>query len=55
MAVVELFLAMLVQQRRVAHQPLGLVAVGGLAGPVGIVGLEPDGPLAGVFAGEEAW
>ena len=48
------FLPLLVQQRRVAHQPLGLVEVGGLLGPFDVMGFEPDGPLAGVFAGQEA-
>ena len=38
----------------VAGQPLGLVEVRGRLGPVLVVGLEPDGPLAGVLAGEQA-
>ena len=49
------FLPLLVQQRRVAHQPSGLVEVGGLAGPFDVVGLEPNTPLVGVLAGEEVW
>ena len=41
---------LLVEQRRVAHQPCGLVEVGRYPLPVLVVGLEPDGPLAGVLA-----
>ena len=52
-AVIFPFLPLLVQERRVAHQPLGLIEVRGLAGPFDVVGLEPDGPFAGVLAGEE--
>ena len=36
------------------QQPFGLVEVRGWFGPVLVVSLEPDGPLAGSFAGEEA-
>ena len=42
-----------VQWRRVAHQPLGVVEVGGLPRPFDVMGLEPDGPLAGVLARQE--
>ena len=34
-------------------EPVGLVEVGWLLGPILVVGFEPDGPLAGPFAGEE--
>ena len=35
------------------EQPLGLVEVGRLFGPVLVVGLEPDGPLARLVTGEQ--
>ena len=46
--------ALLVEQLGVVGQPLGLVEVGGWLRPVLVMGLEPDGPLAGVLAGEQA-
>lgn len=45
---------LLVQVGGVVEQPLGLVKVTGLSGPTLVVGLEPDGLLAGVLAGQEA-
>ena len=45
---------LLVEQGGVVQQPFGLVEVRGWLGPVLVVSLEPDGPLAGAFAGEDA-
>lgn len=42
----------LVDEGGVFEHPLGLVEVGGLAGPVSVAGLEPNGPFAGVLAGQ---
>ncbi len=44
----------LVEQCGMGEQPLCLVEVGRLPGPVPVVGLEPDGPFAGVLTGEQA-
>ncbi len=48
------FLTLPVQQRRVVEQPLCLVEVRGRLGPVPVVGLEPGGSLAPVFACQQA-
>ena len=40
-----------VEKRGVIQQPLSLFQVGGLPGPVLVVALEPEGPLAGFLAG----
>ena len=37
------------------EQPLGLVKVRWLAGPVLVMGLELDRPFAGALAGDETW
>ena len=44
----------LIDERGVVEQPLGPVEVRGLPGPVLVMGFVPDGPLAGVFARQEA-
>lgn len=36
------------------EQPLSLVEVRRLAGPVDVMGFEPDGPFAGVLARQKA-
>ena len=43
----------LVEERGVVQPPLGLVELGRGSGPVLVMGLEPDGPLAGVLAGQQ--
>ena len=43
----------LVEERGVVQHPLRLIEVGRDLGPVLLVGLEPDGPLAGVLAGQQ--
>ena len=35
------------------QHPLGLVELGRGSGPVLVVGLEPDGPFAGILAGQQ--
>ena len=47
--------SLLVEEARMVGKPVGLVEVGRLLGPALMVGFEPDGPLAGVLAGEQAW
>ena len=44
----------LVEERGVVEHPLGLVEVRRDAFPALVMGLEPDGPFAGVLAGEES-
>lgn len=46
---------LLVEQVGVFQEPLGLIEVGWQAGPVLVIGLEPDGPFAGLLPGEKAW
>ena len=46
---------LLVEKRGVIPQPLSLVEVGGLPGPILVVALEPEGPLAGFLAGGYPW
>ena len=42
-----------VEERGVVEHPLGLVGLGRGSGPVPVVSLEPGGPLARVFAGQQ--
>ena len=48
-------LTLLVQQGGVVQEPAGLVEVGGHAAPAPalVLGLEPGGPFAGTFSGEQ--
>ena len=47
--------SLLVEWGGVQAEPLGLIEVAGLPGSDLVVGPEPEGPLAGVLAGERPW
>lgn len=46
---------LVVEQRCVAGEPLGLVEIGACPGPTTVIGPEPTGPVARVLTGNQAW